>query len=126
MSLNSKKSFLFIIQNTPWYNISSQEYLDLILATSIYEEQISLLFIFEGIYHLLKSQNSSKIARQPFTNLLQTLKEHYDINTLYLHAPSLKITGLKQVDLLDLNYTLVNNQDLDNIFNKQIILSNPK
>lgn len=67
------KSVLIICQQAPWHNISVKETLDLALAGGAFELPISLLFLDDGVWQLVKNQDSQQIEQKDLTANLQAL-----------------------------------------------------
>lgn len=83
------KKLLFISRHAPYGSSLAKDALDAILAASAYDQQLSLLFMDDGIFQLLKHQSSTEIGQKSFAAILPALSL-YDINTVYVHRESLE------------------------------------
>jgi len=88
MSVPSKK-ILFISRHAPYGSSLAKDALDAILAASAYDQQLSLLFMDDGIFQLLKNQTANEIAQKSFAAILPVLPI-YEINSVYVHRESLE------------------------------------
>jgi len=88
MSVPSKK-IMFISRHAPYGSSLAKDALDAILAASAYDQQLSLLFMDDGIFQLLKNQSANEIAQKSFAAILPVLPL-YEINSVYVHRESLE------------------------------------
>jgi len=83
------KKILFISRHAPYGSSLAKDALDAILAASAYDQQLSLLFMDDGIFQLLKNQSANEIAQKSFAAILPVLPL-YEINSVYVHRESLE------------------------------------
>ena len=122
MNDSERKSITFISRNPPYGTESSQICLDLVLASSVYEQQVIYLFLDDGVYQLLKSQQSSAIGSKNIASSLTAL-ELYGVEKVYVEGKSLQDRNLNVEDLIlpveilepDALRTLI--RDSDMVFN---------
>lgn len=88
MSRASKK-ILFISRHAPYGSSLAKDALDAILAASAYDQQLSLLFMDDGVFQLLKDQSANDIVQKSFAAILPVLPL-YEINSIYVHRESLE------------------------------------
>ena len=88
MNIPSKK-ILFISRHAPYGSSLAKDALDAILAASAYDQQLSLMFMDDGVFQLLKNQSSNEINQKSFAAILPALSL-YEINTVYVHKESLE------------------------------------
>ncbi|WP_392564921.1 sulfurtransferase complex subunit TusC [Orbus wheelerorum] len=81
------KKIAIIFDQAPHGNAKGRETLDLVLALSDIN-QISVFFINEGIFHLLKDQQPDKILMRDYIATFGMI-ELYDINDIYVCNESL-------------------------------------
>jgi tRNA 2-thiouridine synthesizing protein C len=87
-SIPSKK-LLFISRHAPYGSSLAKDALDAILAASAYDQQLSLLFMDDGVFQLLANQAPENISQKSFAAILPVLPI-YEINSIYVHDESLK------------------------------------
>ncbi len=89
MNQTPSKKLLFISRHAPYGSSLAKDALDAVLASSAYDQQLSLLFMDDGVFQLLKNQASVEIAQKSFSSLLPVLPL-YEINSIYVHYESLE------------------------------------
>lgn len=89
MNQISSKKLLFISRHAPYGSSLAKDALDAVLASSAYDQQLSLLFMDDGVFQLLTNQASADIAQKSFSSLLPVLPL-YEINSIYVHYESLE------------------------------------
>jgi tRNA 2-thiouridine synthesizing protein C len=92
------KKILFISRQAPYGNSIAREALDALLAASAYDQDLSLLFMDEGVFQLLREQNPKAIHQKNLGASLQAL-ELYGIEKIYVHSESLEKRGLEKSEL---------------------------
>lgn len=85
------KHLLYIFKSAPYDSPVAQEGLDALLAAAIFDQQLSVLFIDEGVFQLVSQQDPSQ--QKNHAKMLQALAM-YDINQCYIHMPSAELRGL--------------------------------
>jgi tRNA 2-thiouridine synthesizing protein C len=94
-----KKKFLFISRAAPYGNNRAQLCLDTAFASAVFEQDVSYLFMDDGVYQLLSDQNAENIHSKSLGNMLETL-DLYGIEKVYVHQDSLAQRKLSNQDLL--------------------------
>lgn len=89
MNALASKKLLFISRHAPYGSSLAKDALDAILAASAYDQQLSLLFIDDGVFQLLNNQQTNSIAQKSFSAILPVL-QLYEINSIYVHRESLE------------------------------------
>jgi tRNA 2-thiouridine synthesizing protein C len=106
-----------LIQNTsPYKNYTSQDGLELTLGLANFDCQISLVFMHDGVLHLLQNQDPENILRKNLEKTYKSLELH-DINNIYVDQYSLQCRNIK-IDELVQKITLINNKDLANLISQ--------
>jgi len=90
---------MFIMRKAPYGTIYPFEGLESVLIMGAYEQDISLLFIDDGVYTLRKGMDTSALGIKNFSPTFKAL-EGYDINKLYIDKDSLDIRGMTLDDLV--------------------------
>ena len=109
------KSFLFVMQKDAYSGAKVQEVLDQILISAAFDQQVSLLLIDDGVYHLHKNQAGEQIASKDIGAVYRSL-ELYDIDNIYVEQESLALRGLTLDDLL-IPISLLNRHDIATTLN---------
>jgi tRNA 2-thiouridine synthesizing protein C len=98
-----KKKFMFVNRKAPYGTIYALEALEVVLISAAFEQDVSLAFLDDGIYQLVKGQNTSGIGMKNFSPTYRALGD-YDIKKLYVERESLGERGLKPEDLMEITY----------------------
>jgi tRNA 2-thiouridine synthesizing protein C len=100
---NVKKKFMFVNRKEPYGTIYALEALEVVLISAAFEQDVSLAFLDDGVYELMKGQNTSGIGMKNFSPTYRALGD-YDIKKLYVEKESLDERGLKPEDLMGITY----------------------
>jgi len=98
-----KKKFMFVNRKEPYGTIYALEALEVVLISAAFEQDVSLAFLDDGVYELMKGQNTSGIGMKNFSPTYRALGD-YDIKKLYVEMESLDERGLKPEDLMEITY----------------------
>lgn len=98
MSETSTKKLLFSFRHAPYGNSLAKEGIDAVLAASVYDQSLAVLFMDDGVFQLCSAQNPSNIEAKNIQQLLSAF-ELYDINDIYICAESLAVRGMSTDDL---------------------------
>lgn len=93
------KKFMFVNRKAPYGTIYALESLEVVLISATFDQDVSLVFIDDGVYELVKGQQTKGIGIKNFSPSYRAL-EGYDIEKLYVDQASLDQRGLKEADLL--------------------------
>ncbi|OGA40615.1 MAG: sulfurtransferase TusC [Betaproteobacteria bacterium RIFCSPLOWO2_12_FULL_62_13] len=93
------KKFMFVNRKAPYGTIYALEGLEVVLISAAFEQDVSLAFIDDGVYQLVKGQQTSAIDVKNFSPAYRAL-EGYDIEKLYVERESMHERGLTQENLL--------------------------
>jgi tRNA 2-thiouridine synthesizing protein C len=93
------KKFLYVNRKAPYGTIYALESLEVVLIGAAFEQDVSLAFLDDGVYELIKGQNTKGIDMKNFSPTYRAL-EGYDIEKLYVEKESLEARGLTEADLL--------------------------
>jgi len=93
------KQIMHIMRRAPHGTIYTYEGLEMILIMAAYDQDISVAFIDDGVYSLLKDQDSTDLNIKGFVKTFKAL-DGYDVEKLYVDKESLEERGLTQDDLI--------------------------
>ena len=93
------KKFMFVNRKAPYGTIYALESLEVVLITATFDQDVSLVFIDDGVYELVKGQQTKDIGIKNFSPSYRAL-EGYDVEKLYVDRDSLAQRGLTEKDLL--------------------------
>jgi tRNA 2-thiouridine synthesizing protein C len=93
------KKFMFVNRKAPYGTIYALESLEVVLITATFDQDVSLVFIDDGVYELAKAQQTKGIGIKNFSPSYRAL-DGYDVEKLYVDQDSLTQRGLSESDLL--------------------------
>lgn len=93
------KKFMFVNRKAPYGTIYALESLEVVLITATFDQDVSLVFIDDGVYELAKGQQTKGIGLKNFSPSYRAL-DGYDVEKLYVDQASLVQRGLSEKDLL--------------------------
>ena len=102
MSENIKK-FMYLNRRAPYGTIYAWESLEVVLIGAAFDQDVSLAFMDDGVYQLVKGQNTTEVGMKNFSPTYQALGD-YDVTKLYVEKESLEERGLTLEDLMPLTY----------------------
>jgi len=82
------KPLLIILRRPPYGSSLSREGIDIALAAAAFGQEVSLLFIADGVWQLLLHQDSEALSIKNHANVLNAL-ELYGISNIYVEARAL-------------------------------------
>ena len=97
------KKFLYVNRKAPHGSIYALESLEVVLIGAAFEQQVTLAFIDDGVYQLLKNQDSSALGTKNFSPTYRALGD-YDVNQIFVERESLQLRGLDKDDLMPLTW----------------------
>jgi tRNA 2-thiouridine synthesizing protein C len=98
-SSGTVKKFAFINRKAPYGTVYALESLEVVLISAAFDQDVSLMFVDDGVYELKKGQATKAIGMKNFSPTYRAL-EGYDIEKLYVEKESLDERGLTEDDLL--------------------------
>ena len=93
------KKFMFVNRRAPHGTVYALEALEVVLISAAFDQDISMVFLDDGVYELVKGQQTRAIDVKNFSPAYRAL-EGYDIEKLYVDADSLAARGLTEDNLL--------------------------
>ncbi|MBK7026932.1 MAG: sulfurtransferase complex subunit TusC [Polaromonas sp.] len=93
------KKFMFVNRKAPYGTIYALESLEVVLITATFDQDVSLVFVDDGVYELVKGQQTKDIGIKNFSPSYRSL-DGYDVEKLYVDKQSLEQRGLTESDLL--------------------------
>jgi len=97
------KKFMYLNRRAPYGTIYAWESLEVVLIGAAFDQDVSLAFIDDGVYQLVKCQDTAGVEMKNFSPTYQALGD-YDVTKLYVEKESLEERGLSVDDLMPLTY----------------------
>jgi tRNA 2-thiouridine synthesizing protein C len=93
------KKFMFVNRRAPYGTIYALESLEVVLIAATFDQDVSLVFVDDGVYELVKGQNTQAIGIKNHSKTYRAL-DGYDVQKLYVERESLAARGLTEDDLI--------------------------
>ena len=93
------KRFMYVNRRAPYGTIYALECLEVVLIAAAFDQDISVVFMDDGVYQLKKNQDTTGIGMKNFSKTYGAL-EDYDVEKIYVEKESLDARGLTADDLV--------------------------
>ncbi|MEK7361172.1 MAG: sulfurtransferase complex subunit TusC [Pseudomonadota bacterium] len=93
------KKFMFVNRKAPYGTVYALEALEVVLISAAFDQDVSMVFVDDGVYELVKGQNTKATGMKNYSPTYRAL-EGYDIEKLYVDEESLEARGLTTENLL--------------------------
>lgn len=93
------KKFMFVNRKAPYGTIYALEILETVLISAAFDQDVSVVFMDDGVYQIKKGQDTSGINMKNFSPTYRAL-EGYDVEKLYVCRRSMEERGLIPDDLV--------------------------
>ncbi len=101
--MSEVKKFLYVNRKAPYGSIYALESLEVVLIGAAFDQDVTLAFLDDGVYQLVKGKNTEAIGMKNFSPTYSALGD-YDVTKIYVEKESLEARGLTLGDLMDLKY----------------------
>lgn len=116
------KKFMYVNRRAPHGTIYAQESLEVVLIGAAFEQDVSIVFLDDGVFQIRKDQDTSAIDTKNFSKTFRAL-EMYDVEKLYVEKESLEARGMT-VDDLNVEVELKTSEEIGRLMEEQdVILS---
>jgi tRNA 2-thiouridine synthesizing protein C len=114
------KKFMFVNRRAPYGTIYALESLEVVLISATFDQDVSLVFLDDGVYELVKGQQTKGIEVKNFSPTYRAL-EGYDVEKLYVEKESLDVRGLTEDDLV-VPVEVLSSAQMGELMNQQDVL----
>jgi len=97
------KKFLYVNRKAPYGTIYALESLEVVLIGAAFEQDVELAFIDDGVYQIVKGQETDGIGAKNFSATYKALGD-YEVTKFYVEAESLAERGLTADNLMEIMY----------------------
>lgn len=98
MTTKDKKSLLVVVRHSPYGSSLARTSLEVALSSATFDQDVGLLFIGDGVFHLQPEQDSSGIGMRNIARLIASFPL-YDLDSLFADRSALIEYGLDQQEL---------------------------
>ncbi len=99
----TQKKFLYVNRRAPYGTIYALESLEVVLIGAAFDQDVSLAFFDDGVYQIVKGQDTRGIGMKNFSPTYRALGD-YEVTKLYVEKESLDERGLSPGDLMDITH----------------------
>ena len=114
------KKFMFVNRKAPHGTIYALEGLEVVLVSAAFDQDVSLVFVDDGVYELIKGVNTKGIEVKDFSKTYRAL-EGYDVEKLYVEKASMDARGLTEADLI-VDVTVLDSAEMANLMAEQDVV----
>ena len=114
------KRFLFVNRKAPYGTVYALESLEVVLISAAFDQDVSVVFMDDGVFQIKKDQNTDAINMKNFSPTFRAL-EGYDVEKLYVEKESLKARGLSEDDLV-VPVEVLDSKALSDLMNAQDVV----
>ena len=93
------KKVMYVNRRAPYGTIFALECLEVVLISAAFEQDVSLVFLDDGVFQLKKNQDTTGIGMKNFSNTYRALDD-YEVEKIYVEKESLEARGLTSDDLI--------------------------
>ncbi len=116
------KKFLYVNRRAPYGSIYALESLEVVLIGAAFDQDVSMLFIDDGVYQLKKGQDTKESDMKNFSPTYRAL-EMYDVEKLYVDKESMEARGLTLEDLV-VPVEVLNTDQVSDLMEEQEVILN--
>lgn len=116
------KKFLYVNRKAPYGTVYALESLEVVLIGAAFEQDVSLVFMDDGVFQITKGQDTAGVEMKNFSPTYRAL-EMYDVEKLFVEKESLDTRGLTEDDLLVPVEVMTSEQIRDLMEDQDVILS---
>jgi tRNA 2-thiouridine synthesizing protein C len=93
------KRFMYVNRRAPYGTIYALECLEVVLVAAAFDQDVSVVFVDDGVCQLKKNQDTAEIGMKNFSKTYGALDD-YDVEKIYVEKESLDARGLTEDDLV--------------------------
>ena len=109
------KKVMYLNCRAPYGTIYAWESLEVVLIGAAFDQEVSLMFVDDGVYQLVKGCDTSESDMKNFMPTYRTLGD-YGVRHMYVDQASLEARGLTTDDLIEVAWEdWETEEEVDNI-----------
>ena len=114
------KRFMYVNRRAPYGTIYALECLEVVLVAAAFDQDVSVVFVDDGVCELMKKQDTTDIGMKNFSKTYGALDD-YDVEKIYVEKESLDARGLTADDLV-IPVEVIAADDLRQIMSQQDVV----
>tara|TARA_Y100001935_G_scaffold205813_1_gene174803 strand:+ start:13601 stop:14008 length:408 start_codon:yes stop_codon:yes gene_type:complete len=109
------KKFMYLNRRAPYGTIYAWESLEVVLIGAAFDQEVSLMFVDDGVYQIVKGSDTSESDMKNFMPTYRTLGD-YGVRHMFVDQASLDARGLTKDDLIQVEWEdWETEEEIDNI-----------
>ena len=93
------KKFLIVNRKAPYGTIYALEALEVVMISAAFDQDVSLAFLDDGIFQIVKGQETTFIGMKNFSQTYRALEDFGDTK-LYVERESMEARGISESDFI--------------------------
>jgi len=111
---------MFVNRKAPYGTIYALEGLEVVLISAAFDQDVSLAFVDDGVFQLMKGQHTKAIDVKNFSPTYRAL-EGYDIEKLFVEKESMEARGLSEENLI-VPVEVLSREDMGKLMEEQDVV----
>ena len=114
------KKFMYVNRKAPYGTVYALEGLEVVLITAAFDQDVSMVFVDDGVFQIKKDQETSGANMKNFSPTYRAL-EGYEVEKVYAEKESLDARGMTQEDLV-IPVEILNSSEIADLMDIQDII----
>ncbi len=93
------KRFLYVNRKAPHGTVYALEELEMVLIAAMFEQDVHVVFLDDGVFQIKKNQNPSTLQMKDFSKTYRAF-EGYGVEKIYVERESMEERGLTPDDFI--------------------------
>jgi tRNA 2-thiouridine synthesizing protein C len=114
------KKFMYVNRKAPYGTVYALEGLEVVLITAAFDQDVSMVFVDDGVFQIKKDQETSGANMKNFSPTYRAL-EGYEVEKVYAEKESLDARGMTQEDLV-IPVEILNSSEIADLMDIQDVI----
>ena len=114
------KKFMYVNRKAPYGTVYALEGLEVVLITAAFDQDVSMVFVDDGVFQIKKDQETSGVNMKNFSPTYRAL-EGYEVEKVYAEKESLEARGMKEEDLV-IPVEILNSDEIAELMDSQDVI----
>ncbi|MBT7956719.1 MAG: sulfurtransferase complex subunit TusC [Rhodospirillaceae bacterium] len=114
------KKFMYVNRKAPYGTVYALEGLEVVLITAAFDQDVSMVFVDDGVFQIKKDQETTAINMKNFSPTYRAL-EGYEVEKVYADKESLESRGLSADDLV-IPVEILSSDEISELMDEQDVI----
>ena len=114
------KKFMYVNRKAPYGTVYALEGLEVVLITAAFDQDVSMVFVDDGVFQIKKDQETSGVNMKNFSPTYRAL-EGYEVEKVYAEKESLEARGMTEEDLV-IPVEILNSNEIAELMDSQDVI----